>query len=121
MPTETTCSPSELLSINPCMACISTKDMWAVMLDVLRYEYNQDSRSELTLKQVLEDSACWMCTSKKQRLQAFVAVVAESAEGLTEATVKADIKCLECASESQLQAAVMWLFCKYWNLSEQAQ
>jgi hypothetical protein len=110
----TTCTPSELIALNPCFSCLSTKELWAVLLDVLLYEYNAEKQTTLTLKQVLSDSACWTCTSKKQRLQAFVSLAAESSEGLDAATVKADLKCLECASETQIQAALLSLFCKYW-------
>jgi hypothetical protein len=100
------------------MACLSQKQLWAVMLDVLRYEYQQDARTEISLKEVLERSSCWMCTSKKQRLQAFLTVISSATQGLDQATVMNDIKCLQCASETQLQAAVMWLFCQYWSIPE---
>ena len=69
MPQETmACTPSQLINLSPCLGCVSQKQMWAVMLDVLRYEYQQDARTEISLKEVLKDSACWVCTSKKQRL-----------------------------------------------------
>ena len=115
MPQEIACKPSDLLSIAPCMSCLSTKQMWSVLLYLMILESSRDLREELTIKKVMADSACWNCTTKTQRLQALITLLASGFEELSPETVTEEVKCLNCASESQIQAAIMYLFCRWWS------
>ena len=114
-----TCSPSELLAQTPCLRCLSQKELWAILLYLSIYNFNEECRwqveEKMTVAKALKEGACWNCTTKTQRLQALVSLLANSfGEEITPAFVRNQIKCLECASETQIQAAVMYMFCQWW-------
>jgi hypothetical protein len=101
------CTPSSLLASNPCMACLSEKQLLAALVGIMAQSLEE------SLPDVLKNSACFMCMSKKQMLQALVSIVGNSALGDSESpqSVIDTYHCLVCASEKQLQAAFLWLLC----------
>lgn len=109
------CTPSSLLASTPCLNCLSDKEMLAALLGILAL--NQD----LLIADVLKDSACYTCMSKHQMLQAFVTIMGNSllGEGDSPQTVVDNIRCLECASEKQLLAAILYLMCKVFKIQAQ--
>lgn len=112
MPTlETTnayvCTPSSLIAANPCLACLSEKELLASLVGIMALSL------EVGLPDLLKDSACFMCLSKKQMLQALVSMTGNDllGEGTSPKDVIDQYHCLVCASEKQLQAAFIYLLC----------
>ena len=101
------CTPSSLLASNPCLACLSEKELLAALLGVLTLS------DELHIPDVLKNSACFTCLSKKQMLQALVTIMGNNllGEAGDVPAVIEEIKCLECASEKQILAALLYLIC----------
>lgn len=105
-----TCTPSELIATNPCFECLSEKELLAVLVFV----FVTANRSNIA--QALVDSACFTCMSKKQMLQSLVSLLANTyLSGQTIDQIKEEMKCLECASDNQLRAALLQQFCTYWE------
>jgi len=104
------CTPSSLIASNPCLACISEKELLASLLGIFA-KASRDYANDLP--KLLEDSACFTCLSKKQMLQALVTITGSDLLGENESVpdVIEFIKCLECASEKQIYAALIYLFC----------
>ena len=101
------CTPSSLLASNPCLACISEKDMLAVLVGIFAISEGH------TIADVMRDSACFTCMSKKQMLQGLVTLLGSEilGERTSVAEVIDTIKCLQCASKQQLLAAILYLLC----------
>lgn len=105
-----TCTPSELIDTNPCFQCLSEKELLAVLVFVFV------TANQSNIAQALVDSACFTCMSKKQMLQAVVSILANTyLSGQTIDEIKQEMKCLECASDNQLRAALLQQFCAYWQ------
>ena len=113
VPRAYTCTPSSLLNSAPCLSCLSEKQMLATLLAIITI-YNEDE-----VRTVLEDSACLMCMSKKQMLQALVTIMGNNLLGETySASDIADrVKCLECASQKQIMAAILHGSCNVLRFS----
>ena len=107
------CTPDSLLASNPCLACLSEKELWASLVGVMAMTLEE------TMPDVLKDSACFMCMSKKQMLQALVTIFGNVllGEGTTAKDVIDEYHCLVCASEKQLQAAALYLLCHGFTFS----
>jgi hypothetical protein len=102
-----TCTPSSLLASYPCLDCISEKDMLAVLVGIFAISEGH------TIADVMKDSACFNCMSKKQMLQGLTTLLGSEilGERTSMATVIDTIKCLQCASKQQLLAAILYLLC----------
>lgn len=110
MPIETlpfVCTPSSLLASSPCLACLSEKQMLAAIVGINAIAMEQ------AVPDALRDSSCFMCLSKKEMLQALVTILGNQllGEGTTGQELIDSTKCLQCASEKQLLAAILWQFC----------
>ena len=109
MPALTCIPPSETLKNDPCLACFSEKELLALMVIAMSEStrtYSED------IPQLLVDSACWTCLSKKQMLQAMAAMLKNLfLSGSSISDIKERMKCIECSSQKQLQAAFMFLMC----------
>lgn len=105
------CTPSSLLNSVPCLECLSEKELLAALFIVL-LQYN-----DLTVPQAMSSSACFTCMSKKQMLQAIVTIWGNSLLGrdFDAAALLADYKCVRCASDKQLMAGILYMFCLYLN------
>jgi hypothetical protein len=102
-----TCTPSELLKLNPCLTCSSEKELLAALVGIFA------AAEEHAVTDVMKSSACFTCMSKKQLLVGLVTIMGYSLLGRqTVPEIIDDIRCLECASEKQLLAAIMWLLCQ---------
>lgn len=68
-----------------------------------------------TVAQVMADSACYACLSKKQMLQALVTIAGNNqlGENTTPQEVIDEMHCLICADEKHLLAALLYLTCNY--------
>lgn len=105
-----TCTPSELIAANPCFQCLSDKELYAVIAMAFA------TVNRKTISEALVDSACFTCMSKRQMLEALVTILANTyLSGMTIDQIKEQMKCLECASDSQLRAAALQQFCAYWE------
>lgn len=103
------CTPKALLEKYSCLACLSEHELLAVITLAMA----QASRTyESGVASLLADSACYTCLSKKQMLQAGAAIIGNM--GLSDHTVPEIvelIKCLQCASDRTLWAAILFLLC----------
>lgn len=101
------CTPSSLLASNPCVACLSEKEMLAVLVGILA-TYN-----EQTVAEVMSESACFTCMSRKQMLQALVTIMGNELLGQehTPQEVIDNMHCLVCATDQQLYAALLYQLC----------
>ena len=101
------CTPSSLLASNPCLACLSEKELLAALVGIFAIS------ADLTIANVLKNSACYTCLSKKQMLQALVTITGNNLLGQerTVPDVITNIRCLECSNEKQLFAALLYLIC----------
>ena len=107
-----TCTPSALLAVDPCLGCLSEKELLAALVGVMATGYG------ITVPNTLKNSACFTCLSKKQMLQALVSIIGN--ELMTEGDIGSlisSISCLECASEKQLLAALLYLICNNLELT----
>lgn len=102
-----TCTPSSLLASTPCLACVSEKEMLAVLVGIFAISEGH------TIADVMKDSACFTCMSKKQMLHGLTTLLGSEilGERTSVAEVKDTIRCLECASKHQLLAAILYLLC----------
>ena len=101
-----TCTPSELLKLNPCLPCLSEKELLAALVGIFA------AAEEHAVTDVMKSSACFTCMSKKQLLVGLVSIMGQGLlDRQTVPEIIDDIRCLECASEKQLLAAIMWLLC----------
>lgn len=116
VPVAYTCTPSSLLNSVPCMACLSEKQMLAALLAIISLAESK------TIPDLLDESACFTCMSKKQMLQGLVTVMGNDLLGrdFSDADVIARVKCLECASQKQILAALLYLFCQSVTFSIEA-
>jgi hypothetical protein len=101
------CTPSSLMASNPCLACLSEKELLAALVGIFAIAH------DLTIADILRNSACYTCLSKKQMLQALVTITGNNllGESRTVPDVIAMIKCLECSNDKQLLAALLYLVC----------
>ena len=117
VPREYICTPSSLMNSSPCLACLSEKQMLAALLAIISLSTSQE------VPTILKNSACFMCLSKKQMLQGLVTIMGNQLLGaeFSAEDVVARVKCLQCASQKQLTAALLYSFCGLLTSSREAQ
>ena len=105
------CTPSTLLDTFKCLKCLSATELKAVIVIALAENLG------LTVAEVLENSACFNCLSKKQLLQSTTAVAADSflSRYASVDEIREAIKCLLCAPSGKLDAALTYEICAYMN------
>lgn len=81
--------------------------MWAAIVAILAIKAGK------TVKATMSAAACFNCMSEKQMLQAVLTDLGNDllGAGTSPTTVLATMNCLVCASEHQLKAAALKLFC----------
>lgn len=101
------CTPSSLLASTPCLKCLSEHELLAVLVGILAIQAGKD------IPTVMDESACFRCMSKKEMLQALVSIFGNSLLGEEHSAqdVVDDYHCLVCATDKQLQAALLKLLC----------
>lgn len=106
-PVAYVCTPSSLLASTPCLKCLSEHEMLAVLVGILAIQAGKD------IPTVMEESACFRCMSKKEMLQAIVTIAGNELLGEvhTPSEVVEQYHCLVCASDKELQAALLKLLC----------
>ena len=106
------CTPSSLLASNPCLACLSHKELLAAFLGIMAIS---DAHYRDDLQKLLQDSACFTCLSDSQMEQALVTIFGNGLLGdlRTVPEVIDYIKCLECASDKQIKAAILFMWCHF--------
>lgn len=111
------CTPSSLMASNPCTNCLSETQMIAAIVGVIAVATGE------TAAQVLDESACFNCLSDKQMLQAILTKFGNEllGEEHTVPEVIDSMKCLLCAPQQQLKAALLLQLCKYITLTIKAQ
>lgn len=109
-------TPGELLSQIPCLACLSEKDLQAVLLYILSTQTDYSLPDDL--KTLIQDSSCVACFSKKEMLQTIISALAnEFVTGETIPEIRDSMKCLQCATPQQIQAAITYLIIQVFTMS----
>ncbi len=87
--------------------------MWAVIVGLIALATGK------TNAQVMSDSACFTCLSRKQMLQALVTKLGNDllGEEHTVSEVVDQFHCLVCATDQQLFAAMLQLLCAELTIS----
>lgn len=107
VPVAYTCTPSSLLASEPCIKCLSEKEMWAAIVAILALNAGK------SVKDAMKDAACFNCMTDSQMLQAALTILGNNLLGETKSLtdVLNLMKCLVCTSEHQLKAAALKMFC----------
>lgn len=113
MATAAGCTPDELLDIVPCLQCLTSSELKAVLVLALATLNNYDLSTDLNT--LMEDSACNVCMTDKQMLEAITAKISIYAglRGYTINELRDDIKCLICTDPRRINALLVYLTCKY--------
>jgi hypothetical protein len=105
------CTPSALIGTNPCLHCLSNKQLWAIIM------YALATANSRTISEALANSACFKCLGdEKDFLISLVTIFAD--RYLTDISVPdiiEAIKCLECAPEKQIKSALLYELCAYYT------
>lgn len=112
-----TCTPSALLEDYKCLACLSEKELLAVLVLVANQLIGTYNLPE-ELDDLFSDSACFTCLSDKQKFQAIISAmstVAYERSGKTIDEVRDEIKCMLCAPPGVLKGAAVLLLCQLTN------
>ncbi len=99
-----TCAPSSLTHSDPCLSCLSEKQLLAVLVSLLATHQSH------TAAVAMSASACFTCMSRHEMLQSLVTIVAHKLDVQPDAAVASN-KCLMCATEQQLLAAALLQVC----------
>lgn len=109
------CRISDIADNYPCLACLSEKELLAVLAQSLAV-LNRYDLSAGDLPTLLEDSACISCLSDKQLLQALVGIIGGYADSeLSIADIREDVKCLLCVPPQKVRALIVYLACIYFT------
>lgn len=98
-------TPSGLTGANPCLQCLSQKELLAALAGVMA------TGAGISMNSLIQSSKCFTCLSDKEMLQGLVSIVGQSVltGGATVSDVIEQMHCLVCASEKQLLAAILFL------------
>jgi hypothetical protein len=105
------CTTNELVNLNPDLHDFSaTQLQWLLLL-------GWAERAGFTLSddltEILEAAACLRCLSPQEQLVAETAVVLENGESGTSGNDLIEkVKCLACADQDLIPAAILWLKCQ---------
>lgn len=105
-----TATPSALKNQMACLNCVSEKRLKAIIV------YTMRTSAGLTLPQLVANSSCFMCMSKKDMLVALTAmIVNQLTPGMTGRDLAALVPCKICDSEKQLDSMMLFLFANYFQ------
>lgn len=107
------CSPSNLKKQMTCLDCLSDKKVKAILVHVMK----DAPGVGLTLPQVLTGSACYReQLSKRDMLRALaVMIINQLSPGTSVNTLVNSSKCLACGPDKQIDGALIYLFCNYFQ------
>lgn len=109
MPLE--CTKDELVNLNPDLHDFSPSQLQQLLL--LGWAERAGFTIPDDLAEILEAAACLRCLSPQEQLVAETAVVLEDGESGTSGNdLMEKIKCLACADQDLIPAAILWLQCK---------
>jgi len=113
--TNITCTPDSLLANFPCGACLSKKQLLAVIV-LLSCKLNGEGReTDCSAKTLLENAKCFVCMSDHQMLEALASIMFQLAVKLeeieSEEQIRREIACLYCLTPKQLYAIILKQFC----------
>ena len=104
------------MAFQPCLACLSTKELWALIALAFCKMNGGDPNTECDPAVLLKDAACLTCQSEKQMLQSVVALILNWAitNGfmLNDTDLRGDVGCMICLSPHQIKAIVLKQFCE---------
>lgn len=106
-----TCTPSSLIGTNPCLNCLSEKELWAIIM------YAFATANDQTVAEAFSNSACYNCLGdQKHFLVSLVTIFAdEFLTGVSVPDIIEAVKCTECAPEKQIKSALLYEICTYFN------
>lgn len=109
------CDKDALMAYQPCIACLSESQMWAVIALALCKFNAGDPNAECDPAVLLADAACLTCLSEKQMLQAVVALIVnwgvDNGFIVSETNLRGDVACMLCLTPRQIKAIVLKLLC----------
>lgn len=110
------CDKDELLKAYPCLKCVSETETLALIAVALCKINAADANADCSPGTLLSNAACLTCMSEKQMLQAFAALIINSAadSGYIEwgDDLTAEIACMLCLTPRQLLAIILNLICE---------
>ena len=116
MPTNLSCTtsaatPASVKVQYPCLYALSDRELKAIIVHCL------GTAQGITLRQILANSACLAGgLSRKEKLIYLTAMVANFQEnGKTVSQLRKEVPCTPRVPESTLDAAILWLFCNYYQ------
>lgn len=116
MPRLSVCQdPSTVLAEAPCSQCYSISELKRFLMIALGwfefYDFPED------MDRLISDSACWVCTSEKQKLEALVITMGQFVFEIDpdQATLRELMSCTRCMSDAQVDAAIAYLWCLFWQ------
>lgn len=105
------CSSQDFTSRAPCLSCLSTNQLWGLLLYTLAAQTDYEMPGDLG--QLMSDSACLNCLTDKQLLEGVVGALAElTLENPDIKQIQSELACLNCATPTQLKSAVAFLLCR---------
>lgn len=107
------CTPAEVVNRYPCLHCLSTSDLLAL----LAYLWMAANSKQGDLATVLEDATCFDCISEKQKLEGEIAIMIDALlnnENITPASVMEIVRCMACLPKSKKESIILSMQCEYW-------
>lgn len=105
--------PKNMVQQMPCLKCLSTKELLIVGILALA-EVDGTYTLPADTNKLVADSACYTCLTDTQLLQLIVLGLGKNGFSASDtlATVRAKLKCLECADPAQVKGAFTYLLLK---------
>ena len=116
MPVQPQCDPASVLADSGCLKCLSLSELNMVLLYL--WASLQGYTLPADLDRLLEDSVCNNCVSgpTKQREQEVLAMANSIlSREETPTTVIEGLKCVRCLKPDQIESALTFLKCKFWQ------
>jgi hypothetical protein len=93
-----------------CLMCLSEKELKAIMVYAMR------TYAKMTLAQLLVNSACYRCLSKKQMLVALTGMITKQlVPGMSASDLRKAVRCSACGSDKHVEADLLYLFQTYFQ------
>lgn len=110
-----TCTPDDLLANQPCLACLSTRELLAILALLLCKINGADPDADCSVETLASEAKCFNCMSDHQMLEAIVALVAQFAidNDYLEADtgLRQDAECLVCADPKTVRSIILKQIC----------
>ena len=116
IPDQIECTPKALLAWEPCLRCLSAKELKGVIALALCKIVGGDPDTDCDPAVLLHGSACYDCMNDKQKLQSLAALILnwgiENNYIDSETELRNDIGCLICLPESKIMSIILALICE---------